>query len=147
MNIKKYHRNIFWESIFDAFFEKHNIKEIIFSKHVKENQFKEAKRIYDINDITLDFLKKGVIFETETKEEKIIKIVVRNKYKEKNDICTALAVDDDVLIVKTCYLNKQDDMHYTLNPKNYYNPNFKKGKTIETTITIGELVAYKNTKK
>ena len=147
MAFRRYHRNIFWEARFDAFFESHNIKKIILTNHVKENQYKEEKRIYDLKIITLDFLKKGCIFEVDTKDDKIVKIVVRNKYKEGNDICTALAVNSNNLIVKTCYLNKQDDDHYTLNSKNYYNPNNKKEKLKEMTTSIGELITYKNTKK
>ena len=72
MEKRRYHRNIFWEARFDDFFESHNIKKIIFTNHVKENQYKEGKRIYDLRNITLDFLKKGFIFEVDTEDDKII---------------------------------------------------------------------------
>ena len=147
MNFRKYHRNVFWEARFDNFFEDNSIKTINFTMHVKENQYKEGKRIYDLNDITIDFLKKGTIFEVETIGEKIVKIVVRNKYKDGNDICTALAVDYNELKVKTCYLNSQTDEHDTLDVKKYYNPYIKKERPLGATASIGDLIKYKNIKR
>lgn len=139
-----YHRNLYWHSEFDFFFENNQIQKINFSKHVQNNQYTEGKRVYDLKDITLDFLKQGIIIEVEVLEGKIIKVLVRNKYKEGSDICTALAIEDNELICKTCYLNKQSDNHDTLNPNKYVIEDEKPKYSTGTTATIAELIKYKN---
>ena len=143
-----YHRNIYWHAEFDNFFEDHKIDKINLTRHVKENQYTEGKRVYDFSDITLDFLKKGIIIEVEILEGDIKKILVRNKYKAGNDICTALAVHKNELNCKTCYLNHQEDEHYNLNPDKYITAeeDEKEEATTPTTTgaTIADMIRYKN---
>ncbi len=114
-----YHREVYWLAEFDSFFDDHIIERLDFTQHVYENNRKAKNRIYCIDDITLDFIKTGTIFEVEAKKEKIQKIVIRKKYKNKQDICMAFFVDDKILRCKTCWLNEQDDIHITLDIDKY----------------------------
>ena len=141
-----YHRNIYWHAEFDTFFEKHKIEKINFTRHVRENQYTAGKRVYDFNDITLDFLKKGIIIEVEIFEGEIKKILVRNKYKAGNDICIALAINDNELNCKTCYLNQQGDEHYNLNPDKYITADEDEKEEPPTSAgaTIADIIRYKN---
>ena len=142
-----YHRDICWYAEFDNFFSNHDITKIEFSKHTKENQCKETKRIYDIEDITLDFVKGGVIFEVEVENDKIKKIVVRRRYKEKKDICMVFLLKGQQLFCKTCWLNSQDDVHDTLDASQYVGGREKSENMEKMKISILDLIKNKESKK
>ena len=114
-----YHKEIFWLPEFDGLLEKYSDAKIEISKHTKENIRKQENRIYNLEDITMNFIQKGYIFEIEVKKGKIVKFVTRNKYTATDDICIVLQIKGKDLICKTCWLNRQDDTHYTLNEKRY----------------------------
>lgn len=44
---------------------------------------------------------------------------IPNRYNRNQDLCCAIAIDDNELRVKTVWLNDRRDKHYTLNRKNY----------------------------
>lgn len=62
----------------------------------------------------------GEVVEAEY-DNRITKIVTRifNRYNRNQDLCCAIAIDDNELRVKTVWLNDRRDKHYTLNRKNY----------------------------
>ncbi len=135
-----YHREIYWLSKFDEFFKVHPIKEVVYTKHLKENTLTADNRLYDIKDITLDFIRSSLIFEVEVKNNQIVKIVTLQKYKKKNDMCLALAVEGDRLRCKTCWLNRQDDIHMTLDPTKYVHGEEFSGEKDKFSVSIADLI-------
>lgn len=51
----------------------------------------------------------------------VTKIITRilNRYNRKQDLCCAIAIDNDGMYIKTVWLNNKGDKHYTLNQKKY----------------------------
>lgn len=62
----------------------------------------------------------GQIVEADADEKSVYKIVLRVPYDEKCDVCIALLpnLNGDSL-VKTCWLNRKDDTHTTLDKSKY----------------------------
>ncbi len=130
-----YHKEIFWLREFDGLLEKYRDAKIEISNHTKENIRKKENRIYNLEDINMDFIQKGDIFEIEVKNGKIVKFVERNKYAATQDICIALQIKGKDLICKTCWLNGQDDTHDTLDEKRYVHGEVKEvHNSMETSI-------------
>ena len=138
-----YHREIYWPTEFDDFFSNHQIANIEFSKHVIENQGTADRRIYNIDEITLDFIKAGQIFEIELSKSKIIKLVIRRKYKNKKDICMAFAIKNKSLLCKTCWLNLQDDIHHTLDESKYIRGEEELPNCDKMSVSVFDLIKSK----
>lgn len=61
---------------------------------------------------------KAELIEMETIGNSVaIKVVLRKPYTEKLDLCTVIALGD--MIVKTVWLNRNNDSHFTLNYNKY----------------------------
>ncbi len=143
-----YHIEVFWLKELENFFNQHEINEIDFSQHVKEQERTATNRIFDLKDISIEFIKKGEIFEAEIKDNKIVKIVVRCRYKNQFDLCIPFTVKGKKLICRTAWLNKQDDLHNTLDIKKYVHGEYLQNKgTKKLTSSIGDLLQYKKNKR
>ena len=62
------------------------------------------------------------IFEAEIINKELTKIVIRIAYDNTNDLCLAIAIKENGLMVKTVWLNSKNDNHKTLDTSKYYNP-------------------------
>jgi len=62
------------------------------------------------------------LVEVEIEHGNIVKLVIRVQYDENFDISLALAPDFHMATVKTCWLNRRDDIHETLKRELYKTP-------------------------
>ena len=124
-----YHKKVFWCATFDsqakALFNKnyslHLFEHLLYSTDKHGMTMRELDRIIDelMNHKRYYFL-----YEIETKgKDNIIKCVLRTSYDLDRDISIVFALSNkNELIVKTAWLNRKNDWHFTLDKSKYYFP-------------------------
>ena len=134
MNNKKpnrlYHRNVFWRDYFNTATYKMIFNVNDFSVHLYENR--HGISIWSLNKIFDDIKnhkQRYYLYEVETAykpyaehKEQIVKACIRTQYDYDNDIIIVI----DEKQVRTCWLNKTNDKHTTLNRRKYYYPKSQK---------------------
>lgn len=123
-----YHREIKWSDNFDMQINKilDNNTNYVFSQHMKyNNDYKHNINFRKINCIIWRIKKRHYkAFEVETDENNnIIKFVIRTPYDYNKflDVCIVFAPKKDYVKIKTCWTNKHQDKHYSLNKNKYIN--------------------------
>ena len=118
---KLYHKEVFWKDNFD-----YDAKMLVYTvrrlhphlmKHLKNP---DAKHTYTLKGISKAFNliraeNKGYLFEIEETNGIVTKAVYRVEYDNENDICLVIRKG----IVKTAWINKKTDNHFTLDKSKY----------------------------
>jgi len=88
-------------------------KALQFTKHASERAIEKGVMV----PRTLE-IKEGEVVEAETEAGRISKLVVRRALDSRNDFVLVLVPrDSDTWTVVTCWLNRKEDTHKTLNKK------------------------------
>lgn len=124
-----YHKQVFWYKSFDVLakelfnknYSLHLFEHLLYSTDKHGMTMRELDRIIDelINHKRYYFL-----YEIETKgKDDIVKCVLRTSYDLDRDISIVFAISKDGKnIVKTAWLNRKKDWHFTLDKSKYYKP-------------------------
>lgn len=124
-----YHKQVFWYKSFDVLatelfnknYSLHLFEHLLYPTDKHNMTIRELDRIIDelINHKRYYFL-----YKVETKgRDNITKCVLRTSYNLDSDISIVFATSkDNKNIVKTAWLNKKNDRHFTLDKSKYYRP-------------------------
>ena len=126
---KLYHKEVFWKKYFDreAIKLAEKITETELSFHIKNERMKnpDKKHPYDFNGLVkaIERIKnnEAYIFEVEVMAETgiISKAVYRVSYDNDNDISVVIRRDRNRIFIVTAWVNSKEDIHKTLDKKNY----------------------------
>ena len=127
MEKRLFHKKVFWMKSFDRMaqilfnknYSEHLWEHFLFSKGKHDVTARELDRIIDE---IIDLKRNYYLYEVETTSYndhiELSKAVVRTSYNEEYDVSIVFAKDK----VKTAWLNRKNDRHFTLDYKKYYNP-------------------------
>ena len=119
---KLYHKDIYMPQNYikqvDKILKRRNI--FIFSKHMKEQSNKDYKHEFNLKEVdkTLRNIKQYDLFEIETQFDKITKFCIRIKFDDR-DLCIAITICSNGLLVKTIWRNDVKDLHNSLDYSKY----------------------------
>ena len=123
-----YHEEIYIpeEYISQVLNHQKTLKKIHFSRHLREH-LNNPDYKHDIESTKLLQCLKRVInnpvspFEVEIDNRTVIKYVIRTSYDSDRDVSIAILVKDyyGIPMIKTAWLNKKSDKHYTLDVSKY----------------------------
>ena len=126
---KLYHKEVYWKKYFDreAIKLAEKITETELSFHIKNERMKnpDKKHPYDFNGLVkaIERIKnnEAYIFEVEVMAETgiISKAVYRVSYDNDNDISVVIRRDRNRIFIVTAWVNSKEDIHKTLDKKNY----------------------------
>ena len=88
--------------------------DLTYTRHAREQC--ATRGIRELRCITLA---RFSVIEIEVSGNRMVKMVVRGRYDETNDICLVLRRVNNSWIVPTVWLNKSDDLHKTLDRTKY----------------------------
>ena len=124
-----YHKKVFWHSTFDTLarelfnknYSLHLFEHLLYSTDKHGMTMRELDRIIDE---LIDNKRCYFLYEIETKgKDDIIKCALRTSYDLDRDISIVFATSKDGKnIVKTAWLNRKDDRHFSLDKSKYYKP-------------------------
>lgn len=126
-----FHKKVFWikafdieaRTLFNNNYSEHLWEHFLFHHGKHDVTARELDRI--INEI-MDCKRNYFLYEVETRDNKVVKAVIRTSYDIDYDVCI---VFDDTK-VRTAWLNRKDDRHNTLDYSKYYNPLNKKNRNM-----------------
>lgn len=87
---------------------------LIYTRHARE-----ACESRDIRMFRCITLARFDVIEIEVSADRVVKMVVRGRYDDNNDICIVLRNTAGKWIVPTVWLNKANDLHKTLDRSKY----------------------------
>ena len=108
-----YNRKFKWYDWFDSCNKE--LKPVVLTNHARRQlELRNGK-------VAPELISEGVIVEVLADKftQSISKFVVRNTLDEHNDIIFAIANEQDVWVVKTCWINSKDFHHEELSSKGY----------------------------
>ena len=124
-----YHKQIFWHTSFDTLakelfnknYSLHLFEHLLYSTDKHGMTMRELDRIIDE---LIDNKRRYFLYEVETEaKDKITKIAIRTEYDLDRDISIVFAISKNGKnIVKTAWLNRKVDKHFTLDKSKYYFP-------------------------
>ena len=122
-----YHKKVWWDKSFDtqarALFNKnyslHLFEHLLYSTDKHGMTMRELDRIIDE---LMASKRNYFLYEVETTiNDEVFKAVVRTSYDLDRDISIVFALSKkNELIVKTAWLNRKDDRHFTLDKTKYW---------------------------
>lgn len=121
---KLYHKDICLPYEYKTYTDAIINKPYILSKHLLE-RLNKADRSHSVTIKGLNYAiykirsNKSNPFEIETKDGEIVKCVVRIKYNKFQDISIVFLDKGEYTKIKSCWLNKNDDSHKTLDMTKY----------------------------
>ena len=124
-----YHKKVFWHASFDTLakelfnknYSLHLFEHLLYSTDKHGMTMRELDRIIDE---LIDNKRCFFLYEVETRaKDDIVKCVLRTSYDLDRDISIVFATSKDGKnIVKTAWLNRKDDRHFSLDKSKYYKP-------------------------
>lgn len=124
-----YHKKVFWYASFDTLakelfnknYSLHLFEHLLYSTDKHGMTMRELDRIIDE---LIDNKRCFFLYEVETRaKDDIVKCALRTSYDLDRDISIVFATSKDGKnIVKTAWLNRKDDRHFSLDKSKYYKP-------------------------
>jgi len=121
MNIKKYHKNIYFEhekELQDLIKKLNNYNKISISYHAKQRISDKIpkNKWYLLHNILIEKINFNDIIEYTIINNIIDKILIRKNFNKTQDILLSISNNKKII---TIYLNNSIDSHFTLNKNNY----------------------------